>query len=75
VDHATDADGDCKCGWSFCRDVVVSLCHVFAFLVSELMRSACRPRHRRVGRELSQCENMSHHACRRRTDSWLVFRD
>jgi len=35
-DHATDADGDCKCGWSFCRDVVVSLCHCLPFLLSEL---------------------------------------
>jgi len=32
ADHATDADGDCKCGWCFCRDVVVSLCHVCPFL-------------------------------------------
>ena len=53
-DHATHADGDCKCGWCVCRDVVVSLCHVFAFLVSELfVRSARRPRLvRRVGQEL-----------------------
>ena len=42
ADHATHADGDCKCGWSFCRDVVVSLCHCLPFLCLNCP-AECRP--------------------------------